>query len=277
MPQIASKARRSDQLLRAFWPENVPWLHFSAEQIAEAKEKRKAGRPWVSKTTDGRRFTQEKELKAHLSFVKRYQAKLQPDQSHPFITFFGDKFQTPPQSAPVRAPLQMCRKHWPRAKRQCDECIRVSAVTQPRQPCTFYSRMKFIDEGGESTIFEAGSDNFVPLLPTTFHDHEEGTPCNVAAFVHDADGQMWASISPFLGYQQLQGLKYQCRSDFSRAYEVIQDLETHWIRLDKVLGKCYVIMCSREEFIRLKRKKQLPRGLCYFVRDTLNSMQKKAS
>ena len=219
------------------------------------------------------------ELQAHRSFVKRNKKPQVPIQSHPDIRLVGKMFQVPPRSAPVRAPLYICRRHWPESSQKCPECERVRKITQPKQPCTFYSKVVVNDPNGSgsSTVFDCNSDSIVPLLKTGLNSDTEGTPCNIHAFAFDANGIMWVSCSRYWGYSELKTINYQFRTDFSKANEVVQEISTQWLVLDSVLGKCYIIMCSAEEFKRLKRRKELPNGLTYFTRDTLNSMSRPPS
>ena len=144
MPQIASKARRSDQLLRAFWPESTGPL------VKNCEQRRSARQAAMGVQDDGWSEVHTGERTESASFLcETLPSKAAADQSHLHHVLWRQISSSSTERTCSVA--SKCAENIGPAKPMYD-ASRVSAVTQPRQPCTFYSRMKFIDEGGESTI-----------------------------------------------------------------------------------------------------------------------------
>ena len=279
-PRLVAKAKRLDQLLRPFWPKQVPWIHtWSPNARKKAKETADHGKRYISGLS-GKRFLLHKEARGELSYYKRFQHKEEIPKPDDRFQILVKGLHVPPGAAPARAQIQICKRHWPnkRVPSKCLRCKATKAMVQPRLPCMFFhkfrARVPVVDNVGESSfdeiIFSTNSD--ASMLPLIHTELDNATPVEIVALARDCKNQYWICYSRFWNVQSLARAEYKTKDDFVGKYELLKETESKWAKLDAIVGSCFVIDCSRAEFRdRLKRKMLPTTGRVYFHRDSFAS------
>ena len=279
-PRVVAKAKRLDQLLRPYWPKQVPWLHtWSPHAREKVKQTTDHGKRYVS-ALSGKRFLLHKQARAELSYFERNVFKNEIPKPDNRYTILEKGAHVPPGSAPARAQIHICKKHWPnkRVPSKCLRCKATKAMIQPRLPCMFFHKFRakipIIDDIGEASFDEIvfSTDGDASMLPLIHTDLGEATPVEIVALAKDCRNQYWIAYSRFWDVHSLTDAEYKTKHDFMSKYELLKETETKWAKLDAIVGSCFVIDCSRAEFRdRLKRKMLPTTGKVFFHRDSFAS------
>ena len=279
-PRIVSKAKRADQLLRPFWPKQVPWLHtWSPSARRKAKATVDHGKRYVS-ALSGKRFLLHKEARAEIQYFKRFQLKHEYPEPDNRFTVIGATMHVPPGAAPARSQIHICKKHWPNKKvpSKCLRCKATKAMVQPKLPCMFFNKMRVqipvIDEDGEASTDEIvfSTEGEATMLPLVRTELSATTPIEIAALARDCTNQYWISYSRYWEYKSLARAEYKTKSNFMKKHELLKETESQWAKLNDIVGTCFIIECTRSEFKDRKKRKMLPKtGQVYFHRDSFSS------
>ena len=120
----------------------------------------------------------------------------------------------------------------------------------------------FDTDGGDEVIFSVNdSAGLKPLLPTALGEY---TPVDVVAMVLDAQNEFWLCCSRYFDCAAACKTKGRIHADWVFPYEVLKETETRWHKLDKIVGSCFVIECSRQVFVEKIRRKALPQSVQVF-------------
>jgi hypothetical protein len=291
-PRVIVRANQTDQRLRPFWPatEQLPWIqNWSPAARRKAKLRSEHGMRYVS-ALSGRRFMKEKEARAEMQYYERNLRKEPKKRPDPRYEIIGARTHVPPGLAPSRAPVAICKRHWPNKKvpSRCERCKVVKRLLQPVLPCVFFNqfRARVLAEDDGAERVPDGQGGFIPVFDTIVFDtaNEGGlrpllktslgpaTPIEIVAMALDTNNDYWINYSRYWGKLSLVWCRYQPSSDFMDRWEVLKETESHWARLEDIVGSCFVIECTRSEFKDRLKRKLLPKSSdVFFTRDNFSA------
>ena len=228
-----------------------------------------------------RRFKNTKELTAHVNMMhvraERISKMLGPININEHMHFQGTSICVPPSQPPSRIVLPCCSKHWVMLVPSCVECAEIINTHQPLCPLTFYSscviqknkrthQTELIndkdseiseDNGCEEIILSTGGAVAAWIrLP----GEKDDVLVNVIALFRDKMKRKFLAYSCFRGISYLSKNKQiELKPSFDRHYEVLEALEVKFVDLSVVLGSCFVLNCTKQEYHRRRNDGQLPR------------------
>lgn len=179
------------------------------------------------------------------------------------VEFKGRKpLRSPPFPPPQRALLPICLWH-ERSSFRCPACAQARKLGCPKSPLEYgpsvavtYRTMIDNEMTMCEHIFDVQSERAPLVVDADGHDR----PAQLLSVCKDADGLIWIGVAYMWGYRDLRTINcsVQLPDDYDKNHELLEETCITYLRAERIVGHCYNLRCSREDFYHRYRCGSLP-------------------